>query len=71
MLPILAAILPHLIGAGATIGAGAVGSKLAKSKASPLEQQQLDQANATSQRGADISKNLFDLGMTSNQQPMD
>ena len=68
---LLAAILPSLIGAGTTLGAGALGSKLAKSKPSLLEQQQLDRANLTGERGAAISQNLFDLGMPATRQPID
>lgn len=68
---LLAAALPHIIGAGATLGAGAIGSRLAKSKPSPLEEQQLQLAGEASKRGAAISSNLFDLGMPSVRQPVD
>lgn len=67
----LATLLPHLIGAGATLGAGAIGSKLlAKSKPSLLEQQQLGRANIAGERGMAISQNLFDLGLPAVTQPL-
>lgn len=72
-----AAVLPSIIGAGATLGAGALGSKLSKSKPSLLEQQQLDRSAkeadlglAERQRGAEMSRNLFDLGQPAVQQPL-
>lgn len=70
-LPILLAqMLPHLIKGGATIGASVLGSKLAKSKPSLLEQQQLDIASQASKQGSTMSKNLFDMGMPAAQQPI-
>jgi hypothetical protein len=65
-----AALLPAIIGAGASVGSTVIGSKLAKSKASPLEQQSLDRANRAGERGDVMSQNLFDLGQPSTQQPM-
>lgn len=62
---------------GAGIGSSILGGKLAKSKPSPLEQQQIDRANIAGERGQAISqdsltrsKNLFDLGMPAMQQPV-
>ena len=66
-----AALLPAIIGAGATAGSTILGSKLAKSKPSTLEQQQLERANRAGERGEAISQNLFDLGMPAARQPLD
>lgn len=66
-----AALLPAIIGAGATVGSTVIGSKLAKSKPSTLEQQQLDLATEASKRGSEMSKNLFDMGMPATRQPID
>ena len=60
-----------LITGGGLFGASLLGSKLAQSKPSSLEQQQLDQIAKTSQRGQQTSTNLFDLGLPAAQQPID
>ena len=60
-----------IIKAGASIGSALLGSKLAKSKPSTLEQQILDRSNRISERGEAISKNVFDMGMPATQQPID
>ena len=64
--PLLIPLITSLAG----MGASALGSKLAKSKASPLEQQQLDLASQASKQGSTMSKNLFDMGMPAAQQPL-
>ena len=76
-MPFILPALPHIIGAASTIGAGALGSKLSKSKPSPLEQQQLDRSSkeadlslAERQRGSEMSRNLFDMGQPAVQQPL-
>ena len=76
-MPFILPALPHIIGAASTIGAGALGSKLSKSKPSPLEQQQLDRSAkeadlslAERQRGSEMSRNLFDMGQPAVQQPL-
>lgn len=66
-MPFLAPFIPAIIGAGSTL----LGSKLAKSKPSPLEQQQVERANVAGERGQAISGNLFDMGMPATQQPLD
>lgn len=63
-----ASLMPAIIGAGATVGSTVLGSKLAKSKPSALEQQQLERANQAGERGMQLSSNLFDLGMPAVQQ---
>ena len=65
-----AALLPAIISAGASVGSTVLGSKLAKSKPSVLEQQALGQAQQAGERGADISRNLFDMGQPAIQQPL-
>ena len=69
-MPFLAPFIPEIISAGASIGSSLLGSKLAKSKASPLEQQQLERANVAGERGQQISSNLYDMGLPATQQPM-
>jgi len=65
-----AALLPAIIGAGASVGSTVLGSKLAKSKPSTLEQQQLDRSSRVGAQGEAISKNLFDMGQPAVQQPL-
>ena len=71
MLPLLAALLPSIIKGGAMVGSSILGSKLSKSKPSLLEQGALDRTDAAGKRGAEMSTNLFDVGMPAVRQPVD
>ena len=64
------ALIPLLAKLGAGIGASLIGSKLAKSKPSTAEQQQLDLASQASKQGMETSRNLFDLGMPAARQAL-
>ncbi len=60
-----------LITGGSLFGASMLGSKLAKSSPSELEQQQIDLLTKTGQRGQQTGTNLFDMGLPAAQQPID